>query len=105
MSHEQVVIPEKKASEDLMMKSMKTLMISAVVCGAMALPLSGVATPDFDRAKDLGLSKGQIAKILTVRAIVCAKAKSVGKGDKMQAQLCDYLSSYYKTYGQMPEPR
>ena len=62
-----------------MMKSMKTLMISAVVCGAMALPLSGVATPDGDRAKELGLTKKQIAAAHIIRDYTCMKRTSAGK--------------------------
>ncbi len=62
------------------MKSMKTLMISAAVCGAMALPMSGVA----DNKEAVAFSY--------VKSTVCAE-----RGSKKYAkdpQLCAAIGKY-----------
>ncbi len=82
------------------MKSMKTLIISAAVCGAMALPISGTAKPTGENIQNL--DRSQLAAFIVVRNVLCAAATSQGKGDKSRARACGTLVAYMKANG-IPE--
>ncbi len=79
------------------MKSMKTLMISAAVCGAMALPISGTAQPTGQNIQNLNHS--QLAAFIVVRNVLCAGATSQEKGDKSRARACGTIAAYMKENG------
>ena len=66
------------------MKSMKTLIISAAVCGAMALPISGTAQPTGDHKVAAAFS--------TVKSIVCVERDS--KKYQKDPQLCTAIGKY-----------
>ncbi len=66
------------------MKCIKTVLISSVVCGAMALPLSGVAKG--------GVADHPIAAFSLVKSIVCAERES-RKYEKDPA-LCTAIGKY-----------
>ncbi|MBV52832.1 MAG: hypothetical protein CL816_02055 [Coxiellaceae bacterium] len=60
------------------MKSMKTLIISAAVCGAMALPLSGAAAPSGENLPGVA-ENPQVAILVIAKALHCSDK---GKGGK-----------------------
>ena len=72
------------------MKSMKTLMISAAVCGAMALPMSGVAQPTGDHEVS--------AAFLLVQNIVCGKTKASDQFPR-DKKTCTPIGKYMKANG------
>mgnify|MGYP001184507661 CR=1 FL=1 len=75
------------------MKSMKTLIISAAVCGAMALPMSGVANKQRPIYKAKAVAA--VTALLMVQSIVCVKTKNNGdlpRDDKMCTLIGKYIN-------------